>query len=109
MLEDTLHTFLQNLINTTQIYQTRPYITTIMGCISLGIMHYQGFNAIRWNNTGVFMGRPIVKTQEYMGDKREDGQVYLEDGRCYYDVAGADICMFTCVGDRRAVTYWVFC
>ena len=70
---------------------------------------YQGFNAIRWNNTGVFMGRPIVKTQEYMGDKREDGQVYLEDGRCYYDVAGADICMFTCVGERRAVTYWVFC
>ena len=72
-------------------------------------MHNQGFNAIRWNNTGVFMGRPIVKTQEYMGDKREDGQGHLEDGRCYYDVAGADICMFTCVGDRRAVTYWVFC
>ena len=69
----------------------------------------QGFNAIRWNNTGVFMGRPIMKTQEYMGDKREDGHIYLDDGRCYFDVTGADICMYTCVGDRRAVTYWVFC
>lgn len=68
-----------------------------------------GFNAIRWNNTGVFMGRPIMKTQEYMGDKREDGHIYLDDGRCYFDVTGADICMYTCVGDRRAVTYWVFC
>lgn len=79
------------------------------GLYLVGDHAYQGFNAIRWNSTGVFMGRPIVKTQEYMGDKREDGQVYLEDGRCYYDVAGADICMFTCVGERRAVTYWVFC
>lgn len=79
------------------------------GLYLVGDHAYQGFSAIRWNSTGVFMGRPIVKTQEYMGDKREDGQVYLEDGRCYYDVTDADICMFTCVGDRRAVTYWVFC
>lgn len=69
----------------------------------------QGFKAILWNNTGVFMGRPIMKTQKYMGDKREDGHIYLDDGRSYFDVTGADICMYTCVGSRRAVTYWVFC
>ena len=34
---------------------------------------------------------------------------YLDDGRSYFDVIGADICMYTCVGSRRAVTYWVFC
>lgn len=70
---------------------------------------FQNFKQILYCNTGVFMGRPIMKTQEYMGDKREDGHIYLDDGRCYFDVTGADICMYTCVGDRRAVTYWVFC
>ena len=74
----------------------------------IGDHAFQGFKAIRWNNSADICGHSYRKVSEYHG--WNDGyDIYLDDGRAIAYVPDGEIVMYTCLdggGYNVAVTYW---
>ena len=66
----------------------------------------QGFSAISSNNLATICGMNYEKVSQYYGVN--EGDIYLNDGRIFYDVPDGQLIMYTCVGggDNVVITYW---
>lgn len=72
---------------------------------------YQGFTAMLYNDTGMFLGSSIHKVSTHYGTiNATETDIYYDDGGSFLGNNDASIVMFTCVSGegRRVVTYWEY-
>ena len=70
---------------------------------------YQGFNAIRWNNTAVVNGQTYHLVSRYYatwGDAAQGRTLYLPNGEEMWYCWDGSLVMYTCSGSGAVVTYW---